>query len=92
MPIIKLSLVMLNTFMYYFTPPPPPPIFILLTSSPVVSMYFQSEWKTVWILISWLHQKPVDLDLQCFHIQIKLGIGFSRTRVKNIENGNYTMR
>ena len=24
------------------------------------------EWKTVWILISWLHQKPADLDQQCF--------------------------
>ena len=22
--------------------------------------------KTVWILISWLHQKPADLDLHCF--------------------------
>ena len=26
---------------------------------PVVSMYFQSEWKTVWILIRWLCQNPV---------------------------------
>ena len=23
--------------------------------------------KTVWILISWLHRKPADLDLHCFH-------------------------
>ena len=23
-----------------------------------------TEWKTVWILIKWLHQMPVDLDLQ----------------------------
>ena len=30
-----------------------------------VSMYFQSMWKTVWILIRWLHQKPSDLYLQC---------------------------
>ena len=29
-------------------------------------MYFQSEWKTVWLLISWLRQRPADLDLQCF--------------------------
>ena len=26
----------------------------------------QAEWKTVWILIRWLHQKPADLDLNCF--------------------------
>ena len=38
------------------------PISILLTCSIlVVSMYFQSEWKTVWILIRWLHQ-----NLHCF--------------------------
>ena len=43
------------------------PIHILLTCSiPVVSMYFQSEWKTVWILVRWLPQKPAYLDLQCF--------------------------
>ena len=29
------------------------------------SVYFQSEWKTVWILISWLHEKPADPDLHC---------------------------
>ena len=29
--------------------------------------------KTVWILISWLHQKPADLDLQCFQKQMNLG-------------------
>ena len=34
------------------------PIFILLACSiPVVSMCFHTEWKTVWILIRWLHQK-----------------------------------
>ena len=39
------------------------PIFILLTCNmPVV----RSEWKTVWILIRWLRQKPADLDLHCF--------------------------
>ena len=41
-----------------------------------------SEWKTVWILIRWLHQKPADLDLQCFkkntHIKPgSVGQGFS---------------
>ena len=40
------------------------PKFILATYSiPVLSMYFQSKLKTVWLLISWLHQKPADLDL-----------------------------
>ena len=27
----------------------------------------------MWILIRWLHQKPADLDLQCFQIGINLG-------------------
>ena len=45
-------------------------------STTVVSRQFLSEWKTVWILIRWLrwpHQKPADLDLQCFQRKIKLG-------------------
>ena len=42
------------------------PILILLTCNiPVVSM-FQSDWKTVWILIRWLCPKPADLDLHRF--------------------------
>ena len=45
------------------------PIFIWLTCSiPVVNMYFQVVWKTVWIC-----QKPDDLDLQCFKKQINSG-------------------
>ena len=35
-------------------------------------MHLQIEWKTVWILIRWLHQKAADLDLQCF-LKIKRG-------------------
>ena len=27
----------------------------------------------LWILITWLHQKPTNLDLQCFSKRIKLG-------------------
>ena len=39
-------------------------ILILLTCSiSVVSMYFQSVWKIVWILIRLLPPKPVDLNL-----------------------------
>ena len=39
-------------------------IFILFTCKiPVVTMYFQSQYKTVWILIIWLCQNPADLDL-----------------------------
>ena len=42
-------------------------LFILLTCSiPDIRMYFQSEWKTLWILIRWLLKKPSDQDLQCF--------------------------
>ena len=29
-------------------------------------------WKTVWILISWLLQKPADLDLHCFQLSLYL--------------------
>ena len=40
-----------------------------------------TEWQTVQIQISWLLQKPTDLDLHCLQRQ---GIsGFSRARVKN---------
>ena len=42
----------------------------LETSLLIVSMFFQSEWKTVWILIRGLPQKPADLDLQCFQKRI----------------------
>ena len=35
-------------------------------SIPVVSFYFHLEWKTVWILIRWLHQKPPDLNPTVF--------------------------
>ena len=29
-------------------------------------------WKTVWILFSWLLQKPADLDLHCFQLSLYL--------------------
>ena len=45
-------------FCYCYTPH----FFFYFLSS--YSIYFQSERKTVWNLIRWLHQKPVDLDLQ----------------------------
>ena len=41
---------------------------LLICSSPVVSVYFKYEWKRVWFLIRWLHQKQSDLVLQCFQI------------------------
>ena len=31
------------------------------------------EWKPVWILIRWFHQKPADLKLQCFQKGINPG-------------------
>ena len=39
-----------------------------------------TEWQTVQIQISWLLQKPTDLDLHC--LQRQSISGFSRTRVK----------
>ena len=35
-----------------------------LLHSCCTSMHFRSEWKTVWILLRGLRQKPADLDLQ----------------------------
>ena len=35
-----------------------------------IRMYFQSEWKTVWIQFRWLRQKPADLDPHCFQNKI----------------------
>ena len=32
-----------------------------------------AEWYTMWILISWLHQKPADLDQQCYQKRINPG-------------------
>ena len=33
---------------------------------PFVTLDTRAQWKTVWIMISWLLQKPTDLDLHCF--------------------------
>ena len=35
--------------------------------------FFQSEWKTLLILIRWLRQKPADLDLQSSQNRINPG-------------------
>ena len=46
----------------------------------IVNINSNTEWQTVQIQISWLLQKPTDLDLHCLQ---KQGIsGFSMTRVK----------
>ena len=46
----------------------------------IVNINSHSDWQTVQIQISWLLQKPTDLDLHCLQRQ---GIsGLSRTRVK----------
>ena len=47
----------------------------------IVDINSHTEWRTVQIQISWLLQKPTDLDLHCLQRQ---GVsGFSRTRVKH---------
>ena len=52
----------------------------------VVDINSNTEWQTVQIQISWLLQKPTDLDLHCLQMQ---GIsGFSRTEVK-VKCGKY---
>ena len=60
----------------------PHPLLIFSQSDyllPVVDTYWQTEWQTVQIQISWLY-KPTDLDLHC--LQRQNISGFSRTRVK----------
>ena len=39
-----------------------------------ISMYFQAEWKVVWILIRWFPQKAADQGLQFFRKGIKQGL------------------
>ena len=46
----------------------------------IADINLHTEWQTVQIQISWLLQKPTDLDLHCLQRQ---GVSvFSRTRVK----------
>ena len=40
---------------------------------PINTMDSEAVWKTVQILIRWLHQKPSDLDLHCFLKRINPG-------------------
>ena len=48
----------------------------------IVAISSHTLWQTVQIQISWLLQKPTDLDLHCLQ---KQGIsGFSMTRVNNV--------
>ena len=46
----------------------------------IVDINSHTEWQTVQIQISWLLQKPTDLDLHC--LQRQCISGFCRTRVK----------
>ena len=46
----------------------------------IIDINSHTSWQTVQIQISWLLQKPTDLDLDC--LQRKGISGFSRTRVK----------
>ena len=66
-----LTIVMLSDFMCYTEDLPNfYPVYLQHCSCKHVF----SEWKTVWILIRWLHQKPADLDPQCFQKRINLGL------------------
>ena len=48
----------------------------------IIDTNSHTEWQTVQIQISWLLQKPTDLDLHCLQRQ---GLsGFSRTRVNTL--------
>ena len=49
-----------------------PNFYLLKCCIPFISLYLQSEWKTLWILIRWLSQKLADVDPQCFQNRISL--------------------
>ena len=54
----------------------------------IVDINSHTEWQTVQMQISWLLQKPTDLDLHCLQRQ---GIsGFSSARVKSMQNSKPT--
>ena len=63
----------------------PHPLLIFRQSDHLILIFAinsHTKWQTVQIQISWLLQKPTDLDLYCFQRQ---GLsGFSRTRVNII--------
>ena len=71
----RVILVMLNKLM-------PLPLLIVSQSDYLILIFYinsHTKWQTVKIQISWLLQKPTDLDLHCLQ---KQGLsGFSRTRV-----------
>ena len=63
--------------------PRPLPIFSQSDYSiQVLGTNSNTEWQTVQILISWLLQKPTDLDLHCLQKQDISGL--SRTRVNGL--------
>ena len=67
--LIWVPVIMLNIYILHSSP-----VSIMLTCSiPVVNMYFQSEWKTVWILIRWLCQKHLIWIYRFFRKRINLG-------------------
>ena len=65
----------------------PRPLLIVSQSDYLIQIVHtnsHTKWQTVQIQISWLLQKPSDLDLHCLQRQ---GIsGFSRTRVNRLAN------
>ena len=76
-----LTLVMLNKLRCH------PHFYYLI---PVVDTYSHTEWQTVQLQISWLIQKPTDLNLHCLHRQ---GIfRTSRTRVYLKTSCKYRIR
>ena len=61
----------------------PLPLLIFSQSDYLIKVVYinsNTEWQTVQVQISWLLQKPTDLDLHC--LQRQAISGFSRTRVK----------
>ena len=54
----------------------------------IVDINSDTDWQTVQIQISWLFQKPTDLDLHYMYLQRQVISGLSRTRV-NPKSSNH---
>ena len=54
----------------------------------IVDINSHSEWQTVQIQISWLLQKPTDLDLHCWQMQDVSGLIRTRVKIKKTATCN----
>ena len=78
----------------YYTPPQLYPVNMQYS----IYKHVFTKWKTVWILISWLCEKPADQDIHCFLKRLYPGsagqclsgllIKFGNLIIYNMKNGS----